>query len=150
MNNKKNLTLSSKWTNVGLYGGTILLLAIIPLLYSVMQDQEFHMGMLIAGLVLMGLIGFIVYQFLYVCKAQVIDDKLVLKKQFKPATVYTFDKIGGVSAFYIKRTKYINLKMENQDSSIEKYLIINSYALLSFENKDAEETLINLRTETLK
>ena len=35
--------------------------------------------------------------------------------------------------------------MKNDDDTLEKYLIINSKSLLSFENKDAEQALIDLR-----
>jgi hypothetical protein len=35
--------------------------------------------------------------------------------------------------------------MKNDDDSLEKYMIVNSRALLSFERKDAEEALLSLR-----
>jgi len=35
--------------------------------------------------------------------------------------------------------------MKNNDGTLEKYLIVNSKHLLSFENKDAEQILLSLR-----
>ena len=145
MNNQKEIKLSSNWTNVGLYGGSLLVLLMIPILIFAIKEQEFHIGMVIGGIVLVALVGFLIYQFLYVCDARIIGDKIVLKKKFKPSKSYSFDKIGYPTSFQWKRTKYITVEMKNDDNRIEKYLIINSKSLLSFENKDAEQTLIILR-----
>lgn len=145
MNNQKEIKLSSNWTNIGLYGGSVLVLLMIPILIFVVKEQEFHFGMVIGGIVFVSMVGFLIYQFLYVCDAKIIGDKIVLKKKFKPSKTYSFDKIGYPESFQLKRTKYITVKMKNDDNTVEKYLIINSKSLLSFENKDAEQTLINLR-----
>lgn len=150
MENKKEIKLSSNWTNVGLYGGSALVLFIIPMLYFATEDQEFHMGMVLAGVILLVLIGFMVYQFIYVCDARIINNKIVLKKKFRPEKTYSFDKIGYPSSFQIKRTRYITVQMKNDDNTSEKYLIVNSTSILSFENKDAEQVLISLRNNVEK
>ena len=147
MNNQNEITLSSKWTNIGLYGGAFLIIFIIPVLSSAMVHQKFHGGKVIAMLILLVLIGFLTYQFIFACKAQLSGNILILKKQFRPAKSYSFDKIYSVSSFKYKRTKYVTVLMLNEDDTTEKYLIINNNALLSFENKDAEQTLLNLRHE---
>lgn len=145
MNDQKEIKLSSNWTNIGIYGGALLILICIPAVVFVMTYQEFHMGMVIAGLGFLLLIGFSIFLIVFACDARVIGDKLVLKKQFRSSKSYSFDKIGYPSSFKIKRTKYTTVEMKNDDKSIEKYLIVNSKALLSFENKDAEQILISLR-----
>lgn len=144
------IKLSSNWTNVGLYLGTIVVILMIPVLAKVIQEQEFHMGMLLAGAIFIALIGFIVYLFIFLCDARVIGDKLVLKKKFRAAKHYSFDKIGYPKSFHLKRSKYTTVEMQNEDKSQEKYLIMNNRSLLSFENKDAEQTLIDLRNMAMR
>ena len=145
MDNQKEIKLSSNWTNVGLYGGGLLLLFMVPILVLVTMEQKFHMGMVVAGIAFLGLIGFLVYLFRYTCDAWIIGDKIVLKKQFRPTKVYSFDKIRYPTSFQLKRTKYITVEMKNDDNTTEKFIIMNSRSLLSFENKDAEQVLISLR-----
>ena len=145
MENQKEIKLSSNWTNLGLYGGFVLVIAMIPIVFLSAQEQEFHMGMLLGGVVFLAMVGFLVYQLIYICDARIVGDKVVLKKQFRPAKSYSFDKIGYPSSFQLKRTKYITVEMTNDDNSTEKYLIVNSKSLLSFENKDAEEALMSIR-----
>lgn len=146
MKNQKEIKLSSNWTTVGLYGGTLLFILITPVLFSLVQDQEFHSGMVIAGILFLALIGFLIYLFIYVCDARVVGDKLILKKQFRPSKSYSFDKIGIPKSFQLKRSKYIIVDMKNDDGTDERFLIMNSKSIISFENKDAEETLIRLRS----
>ncbi|WP_394750555.1 hypothetical protein [Spongiimicrobium salis] len=148
MSTNKTITLSSQWTNISLYGTALLCILSIPLLWLVWKNQELHMGMLIAPIILMVLLGGVIYQFLYVCNAQLIGDVLVLKKKFRPEKKYTFDAIGYPTSFQLKTTRYITVEMKNGDGTLEKYLILNSRALLSFENKDAEQTLIELRNRS--
>ncbi|UOY05811.1 hypothetical protein L0P88_17950 [Muricauda sp. SCSIO 64092] len=145
MDNQKEIKLSSNWTNVGLYGGSLLLLFMVPILVLVIMEQKFHMGMVVAGIAFLGLIGFLIYLFMYTCDARIIGDKIVLKKQFRPTKEYSFDKIGYPTSFRLKRTKYITVEMKNDDNTTEKFIIMNSRSLLSFENKDAEQVLISLR-----
>lgn len=150
MNTQKEIKLSSNWTNVGLYAGSFLVLLMIPVFIFLIKEQEFHIGMVIGVIFYLALIGFLIYQFLYVSDARIVGDKIILKKKFKPSKSYSFDKIGYPESFQLKRTKYITVPMQNDDGTIEKYLIINSNALLSFENKDAEQTLISLRLLIMK
>lgn len=149
MENKKEIKLSSDWTNVGLYGGGILCLIFIPIFFFVLTNQRFHIGMLIGGLGLLLLTGFVVYQFIYACDARIINDTLVLKKQFRLPKSYSFDRIGYPTSFQLKRTKYTTIEMTNDDNTQEKYLIINSKSLLAFENKDAEQILMSLRNNNI-
>ncbi len=145
---EQEIKLSSNWTSAGLYVGSILLLLISPVIIFAAKKQEFYMGMMIAVLIFLNLIGFLVYQFTHVCDARIIDDKIVLKKLFRPEKTYSFDKIGCSYSYQLKRTKYIAVEMKNEDNTVEKYLIINSKSLLSFENKDTEQVLISLRNKS--
>lgn len=145
MNTQKEIKLSSNWTNIGLYGGSILTLSMVPILILASMEQELHMGMVLPGIIFLVLVGFTAYLFIYICDARIINDKIVLKKKFRPSKTYTFDKIGYPTSFQLKRTKYITVDMKNDDNTTEKYLIMNSKSLLSFENKDAEQALISLR-----
>jgi len=147
MDIEKEIKLSSSWGNVGLYGGALLCIMMITPIYLAITNQRFHFGMIFGSLLFLLLISFVIYQFIYVCDARIIDDKLVLKKNFRPSKSYTFDKIDYVSSFQLKTTKYITVEMKKDDEDYEKYekyIIVNTYSLLSFENKDAEETLVNL------
>lgn len=145
MTNYKEVKISSAWTNIGLYGGMVVILAMVPVMVLVVQNQKFHIGMLIGGLVFLTLFGFFIYQFIYACDARVIGDQLVLKKQFRPAKSYSFDQIGYPTSFRYKSTKYVMVDMVNEDQTTEKYMIINSRGIFAFENKDAEQVLLQIR-----
>lgn len=141
------IKLSSNWTNLGLYGGSAILVIVVPFLIAVLGKQEFHMGWVVVCLVVFLYLGFIIYQFIYVCDARVVGNKILMKKKFRPAKSYTFDQIADTSVFHLRRTKYVHVNMGNADASAEKYLIVNATSIVSFEDKDAEEVLIRLREE---
>lgn len=141
----KEIKLSSNWTNIGIYGGVLVVISTIPIVLLIVPKQEFHFGMVIGALIFLLLLGFVIYQLIYASDAKIIGGRLVLKKQFRVRQSYAFDKIGSISSFQLKSTKYITVEMKNDDKSVEKYLIINARSILAFENKDAEYALNSLR-----
>ena len=112
VNNQKEIKLSSSWGNVGLYGGALLCIMMITPIYLAITNQRFHIGMIIGLMLFLLLIGFVIYQFIYVCDARIIDNKLVLKKKFRSSKAYTFDKIDYISSFQLKTTKYITVEIK--------------------------------------
>lgn len=147
MDKEKEITLSSDWTSTALYVSLVLTLLMIPVLIYTALNDGVHAGTIVGGVFFIGILGFAVYQFVYTCTARIVGDKLVLKKQFKPAQEYLFHQIGNVSSFRLKSTKYVLVEMEDHDHVVEKYLILNSSSILSFEKKDAEEVLYQLRRQ---
>ncbi|WP_074405641.1 hypothetical protein [Aquimarina megaterium] len=145
MTEQKEMTLSSNWTTLSIYIQLLACLIGVPYMFFLFMQKEFDIGMVIFGAFVLGITALIICQFIYACDARVINDKLVLKKQFKPSKTYSFEKIRNPRSFRIKRTSYITVKMENEDKVLEKYLIINNHHLLSFENKDAKQVLISLK-----
>lgn len=141
----EEIRLSSKLTNIGLYGAVLLLFIVAPIIYSSFETEGFNIGMLIAAALLLVLGFFLVYQFKYVSSAKLVNNKLVLKKQFKSPETYTFDKIEKVSSFKIKNTKYTTVKLKGKHNSLDKYVIINSQGLLFSDKIDAERKLIELK-----
>ena len=101
--------------------------------------------MLFAGAVAIVMAGFLIYQFKYVCNAKIINNKLVLKKQFSSPETYTFDKIGDISSFRLKNTKYTTVKMKNRHQGFEKYMIITSKSFFFTDKIDAEKKLNQLK-----
>ena len=83
MNDQKEIKLSSNWTYIGLYLSAILCLAFVPIFLLMLTSGEFHIGMVIGTIVFLGLTGFVIYQFIYACDARIVNDKIVLKKQFR-------------------------------------------------------------------
>lgn len=150
MNIEKEIKLSSNWTNVSLYLASFLLILMTPILFFVVKEQEFNIGMIFSGIIFLTLIGFLIYLFIYSCDTRIVGDKIIMKKQFRQSKSYSFDKIGHPTSFQLKRTRYITVQMKNNDNTSEKYLIMNTKSLLSFENKDVEQTLINLRNLVIK
>ena len=141
----KEIRLSSKLTNLGLYGGSLLYLVMIPVIFKAIESKNFHIGMLFAGAVAIVMAGFLIYQFKYVCNAKIINNKLVLKKQFSSPETYTFDKIGDISSFRLKNTKYTTVKMKNRHQGFEKYMIITSKSFFFTDKIDAEKKLNQLK-----
>lgn len=145
MSEQDEIKLSSNWANFGLYFGAFISLAFIPIFYLVITSQPYHIGMVLGGIIYVALVGFVIYWFMFGASARIKGDKLIFKKQFSAPKVYGFDKIGDISSFRLKRGKFTTVKMENEDGSFDNYFIYNSFSLLSFENKDAEESLNALK-----
>jgi len=137
--------LTSSKAVIGLYLGTLVVLLFTPIVYFQLRNMTFHVGILIAILVYILLLSFIAFQFLYLCHAEVKGDVLILKKQFRAKKIYSFDKIGSVSSFRLKRTTYVNFTMTNADGTIERYLIARPRSIFSTDVIDIKQTLINLR-----
>ncbi|SHI61002.1 hypothetical protein [Aquimarina spongiae] len=145
MNTQKEVKLSSNWTSFGLYAAGIFTLFLLAIGLFAVIEYEFNERMLLGGVLLLLLVVLVIYQFLYACDARIVGDKIVLKKKFRRAKSYSFDKIGYPDSFQLKKTKYITVEMKNDDGTFETYLIINTRSFLFPENKDAERVLINLR-----
>ncbi|MCH3884164.1 hypothetical protein [Tenacibaculum aquimarinum] len=141
----KEIKLSSKLTIIGLYGGALLYLIMIPVIFKAIESESFHIGMLFAGAITLAMAGFLVYQFKFVCSAKIVNNKLILKKQFHSPETYTFDKIGDISSFRLKNTKYTTVKMKGRHQDFEKYMIITSKSFLFKDKIDAEEKLKELK-----
>lgn len=72
---------------------------------------------------------------------KVINNKIILKKQFRAKKEFHFNQIQNISSFQLKNTKYITVSMKNNENSIEKYLIIETQFFFSKKEKDVEKTL---------
>ena len=153
---KNNIQLSSDWSFLSLHLSTLLLLILSPAFFLVLKISGFPIGGLIITIsCLLFMIGCVIYGYINICDAQIIDNKtLKLKKIFRPSKTYSFDKIGYPSSLQIGRSKYISIDMKTENQDIEKYLIVNSKSILTsvigFENNNAEEILIKLRKEVRK
>jgi hypothetical protein len=145
VNTQPETKLSSNRTPVALYGSLLVCLIFIPVLAFVIVSQEFHIGIFVSLLAFVIVMGFTIYQFIYVSHAWIINNKLVLKKSFRPRVSYSFDRIGRIRSFQLKRTKYIIVEMRSDTNKIEKYIIINAASVRALENKNAEQTLLNLQ-----
>ncbi|MCL5246563.1 hypothetical protein M4I21_12130 [Cellulophaga sp. 20_2_10] len=144
MSSTEQVRLSSKWTNLNLYAYFFCLLALLIILVWISKDLEFHIIIVFFGLVLLIIIGLIAYQFMYICNAYIVGEKLILKKQFRAAKSYSIHKIGSIHSVYISSDKYTTVQMKNEDKSLEKYIILSNESLFS-KTIDPEEMLILLR-----
>ena len=153
---KNNIQLSSIWSFVALHLSTLLILIISPIFYLLLKISGFPIGgIIITTSCFSFMIGCIIYGYINICDAQIIDNKtLLLKKIFRSSKTYTFDKIGYPSSLQIGRSKYISIDMNTENKDFEKYLIVNSKSILTsvlgFENNNTEEILIKLRKEARK
>ena len=145
MTEQEETKISSNWTTVSLYASVLIIVVFVPIMIFTNKDRPFHMGMPIAILAISVLICLTAYQFMFVCTAKIVGDTLVLKKQFRPEKTYSFDKIGQPKSLQLGSTRYITFRMTNDDNTEEKFIIINSRAMLAFENRDAEQILLGLR-----
>lgn len=148
--NKRTVKISSNWTNIGVYVGLFLAVFLVLIFVFTLKTEGFKGNVILFGLFVLIIVVLIIYQFMYACEAKIVDNKLMLTKQFRPTKYYAFDKIKDVSSFKIKHTNYIIINMQNDDNNFEKYLIINTNSLLAFENKDAERVLKNLKRHSKK
>ncbi|MGL4631405.1 MAG: hypothetical protein ACRCVT_09380 [Leadbetterella sp.] len=94
-------------------------------------------GPILAILLSFVLAGFVVYNFMYYADAKIENNKLILKKLFRPSIDFDFKKIQSVSSFRLKRTKYTTVKMLHLDNSVEKFLILESNSILMPSKHDA-------------
>lgn len=145
----KEVILSSKFTKIGLYLGTLILLVMIPIIFNLFsQKNEFHIGMLIGGIIFLVMIGFLVYLFKFVSHAKIENNKLIFTKQFSSPETYSFDQIDTISSFRLKNTKYTIVTMKNRHNTIDKYVVMNSKSILFKDKIDAEDELRRLKQST--
>lgn len=145
MDTSKEIRLSSSWEILKMYGACIFLMFAIPTTIIASLEYEFNILMFILGAIYLMIIGLLSYSFKYACEAKIVDDKIVLKKQFRPRKEFSFDRIGEISSFQLNRTKYITFQILNDKNVYENYLIINTRPFLSFDNNNIEQVLLNLR-----
>jgi hypothetical protein len=138
--------ISSSWTKPMLVIMIVIWILFIPLLiFSAGGEGGSEAGVYFAGILYVVLVGITVYLSIYLSDVRLSQNEIRFKKLFRPQKAYTFDKIDDISTFRYKRSKYTTVRMENNDGSIEKYIILNNSALLSGERIDAEEILMSLK-----
>ncbi|WP_370408778.1 hypothetical protein [Tenacibaculum dicentrarchi] len=141
----KTIKLSSKFTNLSLYLSLFIPILLIPSILNTVVKQGINGKIIFGSIIILALISFLGYLFLFVCTAKTENNTLILKKQFRTPQTYTFDKIGNISSFRLKTTKYTTVKMSKTASVFEKYIIINSKNLFFNDKIDAEEKLKELK-----
>ncbi|MCD8405493.1 hypothetical protein LNI90_06265 [Tenacibaculum dicentrarchi] len=141
----KTIKLSSKFTNLSLYISLFIPILLIPSILNTVVKQGINGKIIFGSIIILALISFLGYLFLFVCTAKTENNTLILKKQFRTPQTYTFDKIGDISSFRLKTTKYTTVKMSKTASVFEKYIIINSKNLFFNDKIDAEEKLKELK-----
>lgn len=142
----KEVILSSKFTKIGLYLGTLILLVMIPIIFNLFsQKNEFHIGMLIGGIIFLVMIVFLVYLFKFVSHAKIENNKLIFTKQFSSPETYSFNQIDTISSFRLKNTKYTIVTMKNRHNTTDKYVVMNSKSILFKDKIDAEDELKRLK-----
>ena len=134
------LKLTSPLTKVGLVISMIFVLAMIPVLVFVGQHQEFHVGMIIGGLMLVILAGIVLNLLIFNADAKIEGDQIHLKKMFSSQKSYYPNEIAEVKSMMVKRTKYTTVKFK-RDNKTDKFLLINKIGLVSVSNKDSEAIL---------
>lgn len=144
-----NTRLSSKYTFIILYVIAFLMILMAPLLFIAVDFDKTDLGMILGMSVFSVLVAFTIYQFIYICSADIIGDKLVLKKHLRPAKTYPFSSIKQYSSFTLKRTTYTTVQLQNNDKTIEKYLIMNTHSLFATTNINVAATLQNLKNSRL-
>ncbi len=148
METKKEIRLSSKWTNFNIYTELAISLLVDYFFFFEFEQFEFEQNEFekaIIGLLCLAFTAFSIYKLIYACEAWVINDKLVLKKQFRPSKSYSFEKIRNLRSFFTGNARCTSVKMENDDKIQEKYWINNKDNFWVSEKNDPEQILISLR-----
>ena len=142
---KRNLTLSSGWTKRAFVFSIIMPFVFLAIFTFIGVRSEFSPVILImsgfSGLLL--IILPIVYSRLTI--AEINGDSLRLKRIFGKEKEVQFSAIQDVSSFRISRTTFVTVKIKNKSTEPEKYTIMNSKSLLSFENRNAKKILLALK-----
>ncbi|SEC33321.1 hypothetical protein SAMN04489761_2702 [Tenacibaculum sp. MAR_2009_124] len=145
----KTKKLSSNLTFPGVFLSAVVTIAMMPVAYNRVAQNGSMSLMLFVGIFFLGMIALQIYLFRFVCSAKVENGALFMKKLFRPAKEYTFDKIGEPKSIRIKNTVYTSVKMENEGTTHEKFLIVNSKSILSKNKIDTKNTLIELKNSIL-
>ncbi len=149
---EKALQLSSSWTKFTIFFALFMFFGLIPVLFWAFPDAELNAGLIIIGIVHLTFLGFVVYYAANLAIVKVVGEKISFQKLFRPAKLYSFDKIGFISSFHLKRMKFTTVSMRSETGKKEKYIILNNNGILSFEKKDAQQMLyelVQLGTEKL-
>ena len=140
----KTLQLSSSWTKFTIFLALFMFFGLIPVVFWAIPDVELNAGLVIIGIVHLIILGFVVYYAANLATVKVVGEKISFQKLFRPAKLYSFDKIGFISSFHLKRSKFTTVFMRSDTGEKEKYIILNNNGLLSFEKKDAQQMLYEL------
>ena len=104
-------------------------------------DPKIITGTFVSGLLL------IIYPSIYsrMTIAEVRSEKLILRRLFGKEKQFIFSDIMDVSSFQLSRTNFVTIKIKNEFDKVEKFIIMNSKSLLSFEKVNAKKVLIALK-----
>ncbi|MCL2651383.1 MAG: hypothetical protein FWD60_10225 [Candidatus Azobacteroides sp.] len=121
-------------------GGLFPALFLSITLPKVFYKPEFLL--ILFNIFLLAAIGFYIYLLIFLSEAEIDENHLIFKKAFRKKKSFTFDKIEEApSSFCLKRTKFITVKMINEDGRTEKFVLLNKYPLSSKEDVDTEDIL---------
>jgi hypothetical protein len=123
MSNQKNIRLSSSSSGFLIHLALLAVIMMIPAFGLIIMTDGFHIGIIIGIVIYLFVLLIIVSQFNTNCDARIIDNKLVLKKMYKSAKSYSFDRIAKVESSRLRRVQYIYLDMTNDDGELEYYMI---------------------------
>lgn len=145
MKKNKRKRISSKIssiTTLSLIGCSI---ALLGMLFVNLVEKEFHSGMLLAIALTLAVVAFTYYFTMYGCSAFIDEDKLVLKKMFRPQKEYTFDKIEKHFTYRLKNNHFTNLKMKEANGELERYCIFSTYNIFKLNKPSISEVLNELQ-----
>ncbi|MTG98162.1 MULTISPECIES: hypothetical protein [Myroides] len=84
-------------------------------------------------------------QLLYLCKAYVREDRIILKKLFRVEQCCDSKQIVKIKKYNLGRVHYTFVTMQNVNSKKELYMIMNIYAWYAQSKYDAQEVLEQLQ-----
>lgn len=118
---KERLSSPSNFTHIYLTLGVCVagIIAVVGISISYKSYNQLMLGFILIGMFTVAAI----YKLIFTCDAYLIDGELALQKKFRSMKRYPYHKISTVKATITRNMENITLKMENEDGSIEKYLI---------------------------
>lgn len=142
MTKQKEITLSPNWIRTFQRIGNILLSIGIALnsWVIILKTVETEINVITGAIITLSVLIFITRQFIHISVAKITDNKIVLKRQFKPVEQHSFNKISAINSFNIGGIKYIKLDITESDKKLE-YIIISRRNISELKDIDAVQLL---------
>ncbi|MCT4639390.1 MAG: hypothetical protein N4A72_16925 [Bacteroidales bacterium] len=146
MTKQREITLSPNWIRTFQKIGNILLSIGIALnsWVIILKTVETEINVIAGAIITLSVLIFIARQFIHISVAKITDNKIVLKRQFKPVEQHSFNKISAINSFNIGTIKYIKLDITESNKKLE-YIIISRRNISELEDIDVVQLLKSMQ-----
>lgn len=162
MKNYQDVKLSGKYTDLSFWAGLILLPPVFVLLFAILLSGDHStIKLIIFGLAFGALAVLSMWIWFMMCKAEIKNNQLHLKKYFRSTKIYELSDLKAVKTYNFNNAKHIqvsedgirarkdtyNIVTLEKEGIKEKFLIVGYSFYFGDEPADSEQILKEILSE---